>query len=333
MNEEVDAQSFPHCTQSIEIKSGLNMVKIGQNGVMKKSLDITSVGFNPPSDTRLAVEAMSIADLRKRAPREHFEKLQRADFYRLIGVLNGQTSPMVDFSTYAAQAGDWLLVRPGQVFRYDFSRPWGGWLLVFRADSLSATVHSGSGDDFDLLRRVEELACNRSLDSEQHGWMIRCMQQMQYDGTLMQDVALRNELLRLALNSSLLRLALWHSPATGSGIDPSVRHANFRRFRKLLDADFATEHKVQHYANALGMSDKTLSRVCLVAAGVPAKALINQRLLLEAKRLLAHTTLTVQTIGRDLGFEEATNFVKFFRKEAGVAPLAFRGSLTAITTL
>ena len=72
------------------------------------------------------------------------------------------------------------------------------------------------------------------------------------------------------------------------------------------------------------MSDKTLSRVCLAAAGAPAKVLINQRLLLEAKRLLAHTTLPVQTIGRDLGFEEATNFVKFFRKETGMRPLAFR---------
>jgi len=300
------------------------MVKIGQNDGMKKKLDITSVGFNPPTDTRLAVEVMTIADLRKRAPPEHFEKLQRADFYRLIGVLEGHTSPMVDFSTYAAQSGDWLLVRPGQVFRYDFSERWAGWLLVFRADSLSATGHSRLGDDFDLLRRVEDLACHRSLESEQHDWMVRCLQQMQYDGALKQDVALRNELLRLALSSSLLRLLLWHSPATGLAVDHAVKHANFRRYRKLLDADFATQHQVQYYANALGMSDKTLSRVCLAATGVSAKVLINQRLLLESKRLLAHTILPVQTIGRDLGFEEATNFVKFFRKEAGMRPLAFR---------
>jgi len=72
------------------------------------------------------------------------------------------------------------------------------------------------------------------------------------------------------------------------------------------------------------MSEKTLSRLCVTATGVPAKAVINQRLTLEAKRLLAHTTLAVQVIGRDLGFEEATNFVKFFRKEAGMTPLAFR---------
>jgi AraC-like DNA-binding protein len=109
----------------------------------------------------------------------------------------------------------------------------------------------------------------------------------------------------------------------------STEHANFRRFRKLLDADLSTQHQVQHYANALGMSEKTLSRVCVAATGVPAKSVINQRLVLEAKRLLAHTTLAVQTIGRELGFAEPSNFVKFFRKQAGMPPLAFRRSQIA----
>jgi AraC-like DNA-binding protein len=300
------------------------MVKIGQNSVMKITPDITSVGFNPPSDTRLAVEAMSIADLKERAPPEHFEKLQRADFYRLFGVLEGVTSPMVDFSTYAVQAGDWLLVRPGQVFRYDFSLPWSGWLLVFRADGLSATGHNRSGDDFDLLRRVEDLACHRSLDNEKHNWMHHSLKQLQRDGAMTADKALRNEMLRLQLASTLLRLSMWQAPGAGSGEDHGAGHASFRRFRKLLDADFSRQHQVQHYARTLGMSEKTLSRVCVAAEGVAAKALINQRLVLEAKRLLAHTTLAVQAIGRDLGFEEATNFVKFFRKQAGMPPLAFR---------
>lgn len=300
------------------------MVKIRQNDVMKKSPDITSVGFSPPGDTRLAVEAMSIAELRQRAPTEHFERLQRADFYRLFGVLEGRTSPMVDFSTYAAQAGDWLLVRPGQVFRYDFSSDWSGWLLVFRADSLCATGHNRSGDDFDLLRRVEDLACHCSLDRDQHSWMHHSLQQLQHDGTLTADVGFRNELLRLQLASTLLRLSMWQSPEAFSGADHGAGHASFRRFRKLLDADFPRQHQVQHYARTLGLGEKTLSRVCLAATGLPAKALINQRLLLEAKRLLAHTTLAVQAIGRDLGFEEASNFVKFFHKQAGMRPLAFR---------
>ena len=302
------------------------MVKIGQNGDMKKKPDITNVGFKPPTDTRLAVEAITIAELRQRTPPDYFEKLQRADFYRLIGVLEGKTSPMVDFSTFTAQAGDWLLVRPGQVFRHDLSDSWAGWLVVFRPVALALAGRGREADEIDTLRRVEDLSCLRSLDAAQHNWMHRCMQQLQHDGALNADVGLRNALLGLQLVGTLLRLAMWQSQHAVSDVYAGAEQVNFRRFRNLLERDFALQHQVQHYASALGMSDKTLSRVCLAASGVPAKTVINQRLVLEAKRLLAHTSMAVQTIAWELGFEEATNFVKFFRKETQMPPLVFRAS-------
>lgn len=291
---------------------------------MHKTQDITSVGFKPPGDNRLPAEVLTVQDLRQRAPAEHFEKLQRADFYRLFGVFDGYTAPMVDFSRFEAHAGDWLLVRPGQVFRYDFSRAWTGWLLVFRPDSIAAAAPSRTPDEFDLLRRIDDLACRHTLQSDQHDWLHRTLQQMQQDAALAEDLALRDALLRLQLATALLRLSQWQVPDAGGSVQQLARQASFRRFRKLLDADFATRHQVQDYAAALGMSEKTLSRVCLAAAGVPAKALINQRKLLEAKRLLAHTTRSVHAIGSELGFDEAGNFVKFFRKESGTTPAAFR---------
>lgn len=54
------------------------------------------------------------------------------------------------------------------------------------------------------------------------------------------------------------------------------------------------------------------------------KAFLVNRIVLEAKRLLAHTALPVAAIGDRLGFAEATNFVKFFRRETGMPPGAFR---------
>lgn len=291
---------------------------------MAKSADITSVGFNPPDDKRLAVEAMSIEELRRRAPADHFATLQRADFYRLIGVFSGHTQPMVDFSPCAARSQDWLLIRPGQVMRYDFSRPWSGWMVVFRPDSLFGSARSTSTVELNLLRHVEDLNCLTSLDTQQHQWMGYSLQQMQHDIALTLDVALRNEMLRLQLASTLLRLSLWQT-LDSSKVQASGRAlTNFKRFRQRLEADFAKHHQVQHYANALGMNEKTLSRACQAASGMSAKGYIAQRLTLEAKRLLAHTTMAVQSVAHDLGFDEPTNFVKFFRKEVGITPLAFR---------
>jgi AraC-like DNA-binding protein len=122
----------------------------------------------------------------------------------------------------------------------------------------------------------------------------------------------------------LLRLSQWQVHDADGSVQQLAQQANFRRFRQLLYTDFASRHQVQDYAAALGMSEKTLSRVRLAAAGAPAKTLINQRKLLEAKRLLAHTNRSVHAIGSELGFDEASNFVKFFRKESGTTPAAFR---------
>jgi AraC-like DNA-binding protein len=321
---KTQAQSFLQLAEIIEVKCGLIRVKIGQNVQMPKNQDITSVGFKSPSGTDLAVEVMTIVDLRRRAPAEHFNKLQRANFYRLFGVLEGHTTPMVDFANYAVHAGDWLLVRPGQVFQYDFSSAWNGWLMVFPPESLSAMGAKHAEEDFGMLQRVEDLACVCALLDEEHKWMTQSIQQMQHDADLNANTALRNALLRLALASTLLRLSMWQSPQPDGGESSGAGHSHFRRFRKLLEVHFASQHQVQHYASNLGMSEKTLSRMCIAAVGVPAKVVINQRLILEAKRLLAHTTLPVQSIGSALGFDEATNFVKFFRKATGTTPLTFR---------
>jgi AraC-like DNA-binding protein len=59
-------------------------------------------------------------------------------------------------------------------------------------------------------------------------------------------------------------------------------------------------------------------------AGVNAKSFIASRINLEAKRLLAHTVLPIAVIGEQLGFQEPTNFVKFFKREAGCTPGQFR---------
>ena len=69
---------------------------------------------------------------------------------------------------------------------------------------------------------------------------------------------------------------------------------------------------------------KTLNQTCRQYAGLTAKQFINQRILLESKRLLAYTKASVKEIAWQLGFEEASHFGKFFKKEMQKTPLAFR---------
>ncbi|WP_372487578.1 helix-turn-helix transcriptional regulator [Streptomyces lomondensis] len=82
--------------------------------------------------------------------------------------------------------------------------------------------------------------------------------------------------------------------------------------------------RLDDYARALGYSARTLSRAALSAAGVSAKEYIDRRVILEAKRLLAHGDQPASRIATHLGFSSATNFSKFFQQRTGQSPIAFR---------
>ncbi|MFH1116673.1 MAG: helix-turn-helix domain-containing protein [Pseudomonadota bacterium] len=107
----------------------------------------------------------------------------------------------------------------------------------------------------------------------------------------------------------------------------------FKSFQKLVEKNFAKLHQAADYADLPGCSGKSLKRAAMEAAEVKAKEVIASRINLEAKRLPTYTTLPVALIGDCLGFDEPTNFVKFFKREAGCSPGEFRRSQDEARTL
>ncbi|MEE6258951.1 helix-turn-helix transcriptional regulator [Plantactinospora sonchi] len=98
----------------------------------------------------------------------------------------------------------------------------------------------------------------------------------------------------------------------------------YRRLRHEIERSYGQTRRVEDYAGRLGCSVRTLTRACLAATGRSAKQIVDARVALEAMRLLAATDLPVAEIGRRLGFTEPTNFGRFFQREVGQSPGAFR---------
>jgi AraC-like DNA-binding protein len=95
-------------------------------------------------------------------------------------------------------------------------------------------------------------------------------------------------------------------------------------FRNEVEQRFAKTRRVEDYERAIGYSAKTLGRAAQAATGLSAKEYIDQRVLLEGRRLLAHTHLSAGEVAQQLGFSELTNFIKFFRRNGGESPAEFR---------
>lgn len=129
-------------------------------------------------------------------------------------------------------------------------------------------------------------------------------------------------LLRHQLAALLLRLRAL-DPA--DDIRAHVEGRTFERFRVRLEDGYPHTRRVEDYASELGCSVRTLTRASLALTGRTAKQVVDDRVALQARRLLAATSLSVAEVGRILGFGEPTNFGRFFHRETGLSPGQFRG--------
>lgn len=289
------------------------------------TLEIQRLGYQPQAPYQLDLEVFSVADLRLRA-KEELRFTHRYDFHTVVCVTRGSCTQMVDFHSIACAPGSLLVVRAGQAHNYGQSVDWDGWNLLFRPEFVppfSTTSH-----DLKLALDVERLPEHMVLSDQELGKVTDLLQQMREDarmdapaGAQQGDV---HRLLRYQLHTLLTRLSILQGRRQTQEPQVSPASQRFQRFQQLVDKRFAQWHQVADYANQLGYTEKSLARAVAAAAGTTAKAFIAARINLEAKRLLVHLDMPVATIAEKLGFDEPTNFSKFFKREVGFTPAEFR---------
>ena len=286
---------------------------------------VAQFGFHNPDCPALGLEVVPYAQLAGRTHASMLAKVHRTDFHQLFLVTHGTGSAMVDFEEVPCPADVALNVAPGRVVRHP--RPSGAGdrveaLMVLFGPAFPPRLEHAEGllDSFGPVRiqipPAERLAVARCADELEHEYRRAVIPPGPNPATV--------ELLRHQLGTLLLRLArLTASDGAAPGSD-SVQRETFRRFSQQLERSFGTARNALDYAALLGYSVRTLDRACQSVAGQSTKAVIDARVTLEAKRLLAHTDLPVATIARRLGFSEPSNFGKFFTRATGTTPGAFR---------
>ncbi len=100
-----------------------------------------------------------------------------------------------------------------------------------------------------------------------------------------------------------------------------------RKFNLLVENNYKKLHQVQEYANLMNKSPKTLSNLFKIYNNKSPLQIIQDRISLEARRLLIYTDKNLSEIAYELGFEELTHFSRFFKKMLGTNPSEFRESL------
>src|SRR5690606_13955893 len=98
----------------------------------------------------------------------------------------------------------------------------------------------------------------------------------------------------------------------------------FRDFGRLVEIHFRDKHTVAEYADLLYLSPKTLANKFNKMHLDSPNDIIKNRILLEAKRLLYYTDLTVKEIAYQLGYDDPAYFNRLFAQKEGLAPSSYR---------
>lgn len=286
--------------------------------------EIIPVRYVPPDGYGLDLEIFPVSELRQRAGSKMLQTTERIEFYLLIYVTEGRCTHMADFESIACEPGSLLILQPGQVHRFDAATDWQGWVLLYRPEFRMPRESSMSPGELEVFQYLDDMPVHFSLNESEQPVVTASIARMFEDARIKAVPGILHALLRNQLYALLIRLHLMQSHRHPVERAAPLAVQRFKRYRSAVAREFHRWHRVADYAKLLGCSEKTLGCTTQEVSGMSAKAYLSQRIALEAKRLLAHTGAPVAVIADTLGFDEATNFVKFFRREAGCSPGDFR---------
>ena len=293
----------------------------------EKKTEIKRLDYKPSRSYVLDLEIFSVSNLSHRIGEDALPVTRRYSFYHLLIVTSGTCMHMIDFKSIHCKPRSLLMIRPGQAHRFGFKPKWEGWMVVFRPDLIATSKESSSDSQLDFI--LQNLQNHLELTEGEHQIIISEILQMLEDTKIKAPTAKIQELLRYKLSALLLRLYIYGNQRKDEDRNNSKSIQRFREFQNLVEKNFPKWQKLSTYVEALQCSEKSLSRATQEAVGMNAKEFLSSRINLEAKRLLAHTELSVTAIAISLGFDEATNFIKFFKREADTTPLKFRRKFAA----
>lgn len=252
-------------------------------------------------------------DFYERIDRDHIDRYERLDFHLVIHCTDGVGRHQVDFHDVELAPNRALYVQPGQVHR--LSRGDGANYeahYVAFPDAPSGPLPPAVGAN---VVQVDE-ATNHRLDLLYDLARSRSMDRPA-ESVSAEDAGLR-DLLYLAFGFGDSDRS---SPA-GTTEHPEWANVAFTALRGDLESDLRAGVTVQHRATRLGFSTRTLDRACLAIAGATAKQVCDDRLALEARRLLSLPRASSTAVADRLGFSEPTNFTKFMKRTTGRTPSA-----------
>ncbi|MGZ5254493.1 MAG: AraC family transcriptional regulator [Flavitalea sp.] len=244
--------------------------------------------------------------------------LHRHNFYFILLLQSGEGIHEIDFIPHKVTDRSVFMLRPGQVHHLQLKAGASGYLVEFDtefyrpSDKLSAQrLRKASSKNFcefeaSRFKKLHSFLANifEECINKQEGY---------------------KDAIRAGLEIFFIEYVRQSENPNATDIHKTAyTQERFEEFTELLEKHVATQKQVTHYTGLMSLSSYQLNEITKAAVGKTASALIDEYILLEAKRYLLATPGQVKEIADHLGYEDPSYFIRFFKKHTGYSPDAFR---------
>jgi len=245
----------------------------------------------------------------------------RHDFYQIFWITRGERSFSIDFDSFPVNAPSFVFVPPGAVHTFGTLESTSGYIVSFQQDFLEAQGHSiDLFEDCPAFDPAHFRAVLRVTPATEER-VTRCVEQIfaEFSSKQLGYQAATAALLRLLFIE--IRRTLSNQAGSNSFQKYSSLTARFLRRLNSRPYQIASASEVSRF---LGVSRSWLNQLVRKETGKNLTDHLQGRLILESKRLLAHSDLNISEIAYQLGFEDASYFTRIFRQIAQASPSEFR---------
>lgn len=258
----------------------------------------------------------SIADVLKGDDLMHH--MHRHDFYFILAIKKGSGVHEIDFERFDIEDYSIFFLRPGQVHQLELKAGCSGFLVEFD------TTFYHPQDNVSVQRLKK--ATNKNICRFEAARFEKLLSTL---GNIHEEFSKKEEgyIEAIKANLELFFIEYIRQSKNVKKVNEAVNDYTQERFEELkglLDANITEVKNVSEYAEMLAMSVYQLNSITKTVVGKTASELIDEHIVLEAKRYLLGTANQVKDIAFHLGYEDVSYFIRYFKKRTGITPEVFR---------
>ncbi|MCX2430399.1 AraC family transcriptional regulator [Pedobacter sp. GR22-10] len=247
----------------------------------------------------------------------------RTGFYHIIWFERGEADHLIDFNPVHVSANTILFLNKDIVHCFDPEGNFVGKMILFTDGFYCRNEQDArflkSSVLFNAIHGTTQIHIEGKLVEVLNELIVLMNEEAEKSKDSRQSEIIQNFLHNFLL---LAEREQSHQPTSERAKGPDYELVLL--FKDLLEHGFLQRRLISDYAREMFVTEKRLNQATSKILGKTAKAVTNDRMVLEAKRLLSHTAKSIKEISYSLGFEEPTNFIKYFRKHNGLTPVEFR---------